>query len=136
MNLERFIEAHNDSYEIALSEIKNGKKRSHWMWYIFPQIKGLGRSTTAIYYSINDINEAKEYYSNDILHNHLIEIYKELLKQSGDIKYIMGYPDYMKLHSSLTLFHCVDKDNELFVNLIDKFYDGKYDNLTIQILEK
>ena len=136
-DLERFINAQEDSYEIALNEIKNGRKRSHWIWYIFPQLKGLGRSSTAEYYGIDGIDEAKEYYNNDYLKKHLLEITSELLLLENDnIDYIMGYPDNLKLLSCMTLFNEVDKSNDLFMKVINKYYDGRKDDSTLRLLMK
>ncbi len=134
-DLNRFINAQKSDYNTALKEIKNGKKRSHWMWYIFPQLKGLGKSSTAEYYGIDGLKEAKEYYKNDYLRNNLLEITNELLKiDNNDIEYIMGYPDNLKLLSCMTLFSEVDKSNDLFNKVIDKYYDGKKDINTLNKL--
>ena len=104
MDLERFILAHNKSYETALNEIKNGYKESHWMWYIFPQIRGLGMSEIAQYYEIRNLDEAKEYLANDILRNHLFEISQALLNLStNDPLEVLGYLDNLKLKSCMTL---------------------------------
>lgn len=133
-NIERFIIAQKKDYEKALQEIKNGKKTSHWIWYIFPQLKGLGNSTTSTYYGINNIEEAREYYNNDYLRNNLLEICNALLLLDNNIRNIFGYPDYLKVHSCVTLFEIVAKDEEVFKKIIDKFYNGKRDNNTINIL--
>ena len=136
MSLERFVKAQEDSYEIALSEIKGGRKRSHWMWYIFPQIKGLGYSSTAQYYAIQDKKEAENYLKHPILSKRLIEISEELLKvDSNDPSVVFGYPDDMKLKSSMTLFHCVS-GNKLFQKVLEKFFDGVLDEKTVVILEE
>ena len=133
-NIERFIIAQNRDYEKALQEIKNGKKTSHWIWYIFPQLKGLGNSTTSMYYGINNIEEAREYYNNDYLRNNLLEICNALLLLDNNIRNIFGYPDYLKVHSCVTLFEMVAKDEIVFKKIIDKFYNGKRDNNTINLL--
>lgn len=136
IDLERFINAHEKNYKNALLEIKNGKKQTHWMWYIFPQIKGLGHSTTAKYYEIKSIEEAKAYLNNKYLKNHLIEISSELLKlKNNNITQILGTPDDLKLHSSMTLFSIIDKDNKVFKEVLNKFYNGIKDENTIQILK-
>lgn len=134
-NIDRFVEMHKEYYETALQEIKNGYKRSHWMWYIFPQ-KELGRSLTSKFYGLDGIEEAKEYMSNSYLKNNMLEICNELLKQDGDIKYIMGYPDYLKLNSSMTLFENAFPEEKIFSKVIDKFYNGKRDKTTIEIISK
>ena len=103
--LDRFIKAQNRDYDTALNEIKEGYKRSHWMWYIFPQIIGLGRSEIAVYYSIADREEAECYMQNDLLRGHLLEISEALLQvESDDATRVMGFPDDMKLQSCMTLF--------------------------------
>lgn len=132
--LDRFLTAQERSYEAALSEIKNGRKRSHWMWYIFPQIAGLGMSSTAQYYSIADIEEAREYITHPVLGARLLEISRALLALDGsDATAVMGYPDDLKLRSSMTLFAQVSED-PVFNAVIDKFYSGRPDTRTLHIL--
>lgn len=133
-NLQRFIDAQERNYDKALSEIKRGRKRSHWIWYIFPQINGLGHSSTSIYYSIKSIDEAKEYLNNDILRKHLLEISEELYKLDDNIYDILGYIDALKFSSCMTLFNYIDPSIEIFKKIIDKFYNGKKDQKTIDIL--
>ncbi|MCC8139798.1 MAG: DUF1810 domain-containing protein [Lachnospiraceae bacterium] len=136
-NLERFVKAQENSYETALSEIRNGRKRSHWMWYIFPQIIGLGRSGIAVYYSISDEGEARAYLQNDLLRNHLIEISSALLEiESSDPERVMGFPDNLKLQSCMTLFAEAAPDEEVFQKVLDKYFDGEKDSHTLQILGK
>lgn len=132
--LDRFLTAQERSYDAALSEIKNGRKRSHWMWYIFPQIAGLGMSSTAQYYSIADIDEAREYITHPVLGARLLEISRALLTlDTGDATAVMGYPDDLKLRSSMTLFAQVSED-PVFNAVIDKFYGGRPDTRTLHIL--
>lgn len=132
--LDRFLTAQERSYDAALSEIKNGRKRSHWMWYIFPQIAGLGMSSTAQYYSIADIEEAREYITHPVLGARLLEISRALLTlDSSDATAVMGYPDDLKLRSSMTLFAQVSED-PVFNAVIDKFYGGRPDTRTLHIL--
>lgn len=132
--LDRFLSAQERSYDTALSEIKSGRKRSHWMWYIFPQIAGLGMSSTAQYYSIADIDEAREYISHPVLGARLLEISRALLSlDSSDATAVMGYPDNLKLRSSMTLFAQVSED-PVFGAVIDKFYGGSPDTRTLRIL--
>ena len=134
MTLERFIKAQETSYDIALSEMKNGRKRSHWMWYIFPQIKGLGFSSTAQYYAIQNKEEAERYLAHPILGKRLIEISEVLLQiKSNDASRVFGYPDDMKLRSSMTLFYLVSGD-DIFKKVLDKFFDGKIDKKTEELL--
>ena len=132
--LDRFLTAQERSYDTALSEIKNGRKRSHWMWYTFPQIAGLGMSPTAQYYSIADIEEAREYITHPVLGARLLEISRALLTlDSSDATAVMGYPDDLKLRSSMTLFAQVSED-PVFNAVIDKFYGGRPDTRTLHIL--
>lgn len=133
-DLERFIKAHQNAYLIALKEIKNGKKQSHWMWYIFPQLADLGHSPVAKYYGIRNKEEAIDYLNNDLLKNHLIEISEALLKIDDDINNILGYPDNLKLRSCMTLFHEIDPSIDIFMKVIKKFYNGELDRNTINLL--
>jgi len=134
-NLERFIEAQQNDYTTALSEIKSGKKRSHWMWYIFPQVLGLGFTSVSMQYGIKDLNEATAYLSNEILGKRLIEISNELLALDiDDANKIFGRTDSMKLRSSMTLFSLVPNADNVFQKVLDKFFDGKKDEKTLQLL--
>lgn len=134
--LDRFIEAHKEDYENALSEIKNGRKLTHWMWYIFPQIVGLGMSETTKYYEIKSLEEAKLYLNNKLLGIHLIEISKVLLElNTSNPVEIFGEVDALKLKSSMTLFSLVS-ENEIFDKVIDKYFDGNKDSDTIKICEE
>ena len=129
LTLERFRTAHAQSYEDALQEIRSGMKQTHWMWYIFPQIQGLGHSEKARYYAIRDREEAMDYWNDPVLSAHLIEICRELLKLNSPIDWIMGYPDDLKLKSSMTLFRLVTGE-QIFQDVLDKFYGGKLDERT------
>lgn len=132
--IQRFIEAQKRSYDTALEEIKRGKKRSHWMWYIFPQMKGLGHSSTAQYYGIENRKEAEEYLAHPILGSRLLEISKELLKlESNDPRAVMGEPDNWKLKSCMTLFEIVSNE-PVFGQVLDKFFGGKRDKTTVEML--
>ena len=135
-NTERFIEPSNSDYETALKEVKNGKKESHWIWYIFPQLKGLGNSYNSNYYGIKNINEAKEYLNHKILGKRLIEITETLLKVNiNDPIEIFGKIDSIKVKSSMTLFYYAsNKENSLFKNVLNKYYNGEYCNNTIRLL--
>ena len=134
-NLTRFLDAQKGDYEIALKEIKKGKKTSHWMWYIFPQINGLGFSDTAKFYAIKNKDEATEYLHHDILGTRLVEISTELLKlnTSNSIE-IFGQVDSLKLKSSMTLFSLLESTNPVFQKVLDKFFGGVKDEKTIQLL--
>jgi uncharacterized protein (DUF1810 family) len=121
--------------DTALHEIQNGKKRSHWMWYIFPQVAGLGYSPTAQYYAIRDLDEAVEFLNDKTLGKNLIEISEALLLiESNDATAVMGYPDDMKLRSSMTLFELADPECKVFQKVLDKFYHGERDERTLEIL--
>lgn len=135
-NLKRFIDAQELDYDMALLEIKSGRKRSHWIWYIFPQLVELGYSSTAKYYGIKNIDEAKSYLNNITLKKHLLEISEELYKLDGNISNIMGYPDDLKLKSSMTLFSIADPSNDIYKKILDKFYNGEVDQVTIDLLKK
>ena len=137
MSLERFYAAQKDSYGQALKEIKNGRKRSHWMWYIFPQIAGLGMSSTAQYYAITDLQEAKKYMADNVLGGRLLEISGALLDlEKDDAHEVFGYPDDMKLRSSMTLFSAAAPEQEVFQKVLDKYFGGKQDERTLQLLKE
>ncbi|MDD3305988.1 MAG: DUF1810 domain-containing protein [Acetobacterium sp.] len=134
--VDRFVKAQEESYGQALTEIKSGRKRSHWMWYIFPQLKGLGRSETARYYGIANRQEAKAYMADPLLGSRLLEISGELLKlESHDANAVFGRPDDVKLKSSMTLFYLVD-GNPTFKAVLDKFFGGQMDEVTADQLDK
>ena len=133
--LERFLKAQSEDYETAYEEMSKGKKRSHWIWYIYPQIKGLGMSYMDQEYSIKSIQEALDYVNNETLFKRLKEITKLLLKiEHNNIKEVMWYPDDLKLRSSMTLFSVIS-GHSLFDKVIDKFYEGEKDLKTIKILK-
>ena len=125
-NLERFINAQENSYQIALKEIQDGKKCSHWMWFIFPQIDGLGLSSISKEYSIKNKQEAIDYLNHNILGKRLIEITNALMKlENKSARSILGYPDDLKLKSSMTLFKIISSDNEIFSDVLGKYFNGE-----------
>ena len=125
-NLERFINAQENSYQIALKEIQEGKKCSHWMWFIFPQIDGLGLSSISKEYSIKNKQEAIDYLNHNILGKRLIEITNALMKlENKSARSILGYPDDLKLKSSMTLFKIISSDNEIFSDVLGKYFSGE-----------
>lgn len=135
MDLERFVKAQEHDYPIALREIRNGKKVSHWMWYIFPQIRGLGRSDISRYYAIESLEEAKAYLAHPILGSRLREISQALLDLNMcDAYAIFGAPDHMKLRSSMTLFARAGGD-AVFQNVLERFFGGNPDKRTLNILK-
>lgn len=136
-DLGRFLEAQENSYSRALVEIKGGRKRSHWMWFIFPQIAGLGWSATTVKYAINSTDEARAYLEHPVLGERLREIAGELLKVEGKTAHeIFDKPDDMKLRSSMTLFDRVAEPGSVFDQVLEKFFGGERDERTIEILEK
>lgn len=135
--LERFIEPQEQDYEQALKEIRNGRKVSHWIWYIFPQLRGLGKSYMSDYYGIRDLDEAKAFLQDPYLGKHLQKISEVLLNLDNDnATQIMGRPDDMKLKSSMTLFACADPENAVFEKVLEKFYNGHKDGRTLKMLSK
>ena len=136
MSVKRFIDAQESDYERAYLEISEGHKRSHYMWYIFPQLKELGSTSTSKYYGIRDLEEAKEYMDNEYLRNNLINISKVLLTLgTNNPKDIFGHIDSIKLKSSMTLFELVS-DNDVFSKVLDKYYDGVRDELTLNLVNR
>lgn len=134
-NLQRFIDAQESVYPLALEEIKNGRKQSHWMWFIFPQIQGLGFSATSKLYAIKDIREAEAFLKHSLLGSRLITISNELLKlNSNDAHTIFGSPDDMKLQSSMTLFSSLKNADPVFDLVLQKFFKGIKDRNTLQRL--
>ena len=137
MGLERFVTAQEHFYDKALDEVRNGRKETHWMWFIFPQIIGLGISDTAMYYSIESIGEAKLYLEHEVLGPRLVQITKELLAlETNDPTEIFGDVDALKLNSCMTLFDYVTEDENVFNEVIEKFYDGVKDEKTLQLIKK
>ena len=136
-NIERFISAQERDYATALQEVKNGRKQGHWIWYIFPQIAGLGASSTSQYYAIADMTEAKEYLANPILRAHLTEISTALLElATDDAESVFGYLDAMKVRSSMTLFKHADEGCEIWNAVLEKFFGGQEDWRTLSLIEK
>ena len=134
-SLQKFIDAQQKDYDIALAEIKQGRKRSHWMWYIFPQIQGLGFSETSKYYAIKNKVEANAFLKHPLLGTRLIQICQALLwLQDKDAGNIFGYPDDLKLKSSMTLFASLAGADPVFQSVLNKFFGGKKDEKTLQIL--
>jgi len=136
-DLTRFIEAQANSYTTALAELKNGQKRSHWIWYIFPQLDGLGHSETAKYYAIKNLAEAQQYLNHPVLGKRLLECTAAILAvEERTILDIMGFPDNLKLNSSMTLFAHITHSNPVFTAVIDKYFAGKQDDKTLQLLAR
>ena len=135
-HVDRFLQAQAYSYSRALGEIRRGFKRTHWMWYIFPQLKALGRSPTAKQYGIEDLEEAKQYLAHPVLGARLREISEALLGlETNDPYRVMGQIDGLKLCSSMTLFAEVEGYDSVFGRVIDKYYGGNRDMNTVNILK-
>ncbi len=135
MSLDRFTVAQQKIYDQALAEVRRGRKTSHWMWFIFPQLKGLGNSDNAKFYGIADLAEATAYLHHPILGPRLIEISNALLTlPTGNAEAVMGSPDDLKLHSSMTLFAHVRPTDPGFSQVLEKYFHGKEDPRTIALL--
>ncbi|MBC5774982.1 DUF1810 domain-containing protein [Pontibacter sp. KCTC 32443] len=135
-NLNRFLEAQESTYQAALAEIRNGRKRSHWMWFIFPQLAGLGFTETSQFYAIKSIDEATAYLHHPVLGKRLLEITEALLTIEGkSANQIFGSPDDAKLKSSMTLFAAISDENSVFRKVLEKYFNGQKDTKTLQLLE-
>ncbi len=136
-DLNRFLQAQSYQYETALKEIQNGRKQSHWMWYIFPQLRGLGQSSMAWEYGITDLEEAKEYLAHPILGVRLLEICNAAFNtSSNNAVEVFGFPDNLKLKSSMTLFEAADPQQAIFGQILMKFFNGERDSATLGILHE
>jgi uncharacterized protein (DUF1810 family) len=135
--MKRFTDAQRNDYKQALAEIRNGRKVSHWMWYIFPQIGGLGFSETSRYYAIRDVDEAQAYIDDPILGPRLVEISSALLDlDTSNATKVFGSPDDVKLKSSMTLFSVLEHTNPVFQLVLDKFFNGEKDQQTLKLIKK
>lgn len=133
--LTRFIRAQERDYSVALSELRRGRKNSHWMWYVFPQFTGLGRSPTAELYAIKSLAEAQAYLEHPVLGARLLECSKQLLAVDGRTAYeIFGSPDDLKLRSCATLFAHLSPAGSIFEQVLDEFFGGNPDDRTIELL--
>lgn len=136
-DLKRFLIAQEGVYERALAELKAGEKRTHWMWYIFPQIDGLGYSPTAKRYSVKSMEEARQYLAHPVLGERLLECTKAVIAlKYGSASEIFGYPDDLKFKSSMTLFEKIAGAGSVFSAALDKYCHGKRDETTLRLLEK
>ena len=136
-DLQRFKDAQRNDYEQALQEVKSGQKRTHWMWYIFPQVHGLGMTSISDYYSIKSLQEAQDYLKDPALGARLVEISKALLElNTSDPHAVFGSPDDLKLRSCMTLFARADPQNPVFEDVLDKYYRGERDQRTLEILDE
>ncbi len=136
-DLSRFTPAQERIYDRVLAELRSGQKRTHWMWYIFPQIDGLGHSTTTKHYAIKSIEEARQYLNHPVLGTRLLECAEAVLAVEGrSVSEIFGYPDDLKLKSSMTLFETVADKRSVFVRVLDKYFHGERDVRTLHLLER
>ena len=136
-DLERFLKGQARNYDSALREIREGCKRSHWMWYVFPQIQGLGFSSTAQYYAIRDIAEARAYLQHPVLRERLLEISNALLAlDTHNASEVFGWPDDLKLRSSMTLFAEAEPECDVFQKVLDQYFQGRKDERTLEILSQ
>ncbi len=134
-DLARFTRAQDDTYDRALAEIRSGRKRSHWIWFIFPQIDGLGSSSTTRHYAIKSAEEARCYLEHPVLGTRLKECAEAVLAVEGrSVSEIFGYPDDLKLKSSMTLFAAVSDPGSVFARVLDQYYRGESDARTLQLL--
>lgn len=135
-NLARFIKEQKRDYATAYSELSHGRKQSHWSWWIIPQIVGLGMTSTSQYYAIKSLDEAIAFLAHPYLGKNIREIANVLLGlETDDATMVMGYPDDLKLRSCMTLFAEAAPDEEVFQKVLDKFFDGKKDERTLEILK-
>lgn len=131
--LQRFVDAQSTVYEQVLGELHAGQKQSHWIWFIFPQIAGLGYSSTAQFYAIQSLDEAQAFLQHPVLGQRLRECTAIVNAIEGrSIHAIFGSPDDLKFRSSMTLFAQASEDNEPFISALEKYFDGKLDPLTLQ----
>jgi uncharacterized protein (DUF1810 family) len=134
-NLERFVEAQDGVFEQVCEELCAGRKRSHWMWFIFPQLQGLGHSAMARYYAISSLEEAKAYLDHPILERRLLQCCQLVnLVEGRSIQEIFGSPDYLKFRSSMTLFAQASTENQLFRAALEKYFEGEPDRSTLERL--
>ena len=135
IDLQIFVQAQEDIYEQALAELKNGSKESHWMWFVFPQIAGLGNSEMARKYAIPNLADAKAYLSHDLLGSRLHECTEAVLAVEGRTAHeILGSPDDMKLKSCMTLFEVADGPGSVFSSILEKYFEGQRDERSLMIL--
>ena len=130
-DLQRFVDAQRDSYDTALAELRAGAKRSHWMWFVFPQVAGLGRSATAQHFAISGLDEARAYLAHPVLGPRLVECTRALVELAGsDPVAVLGSVDAQKLRSSMTLFAHADPDQPVFRAVLDRYFGGRGDEAT------
>ena len=135
-NLQRFLDAQNPIFDDVCSELRRGRKTSHWMWFVFPQIQGLGRSSTAREFAISSLTEAEAYIMHPVLGPRLRKCAALVMSiQGSSAQEIFGYPDDLKFRSSMTLFAHATPDNDIFAEALGKYFQGEFDPLTLQLLK-
>jgi uncharacterized protein (DUF1810 family) len=136
-DLQRFVDAQDRCYDTVLAELRAGAKRSHWIWFVFPQLQGLGHSATAVRYGISSLHEARAYLEHDVLGPRLRECARLVTHIDGrSADDIFGWPDNLKVRSSMTLFARATDENAEFRAVLDKFYDGEDDQATVERLSQ
>lgn len=136
-DLDKFVKAQEQDYAGALEEMKRGRKQGHWIWYVFPQITGLGMSSTSMHYAIKDLEQANRYFQHPVLGKRLVETANAVLAVEGKTaNQIMGSPDDLKLRSSMTLFSLVKNADPVFQAVLNKYFEGRPDQKTLAILHK
>lgn len=134
-DLDRFVAAQEDVHERALDELRRGRKESHWMWFIFPQLAGLGRSSTSVRYAVASLDEARAYLAHPLLGHRLRECSAQVLASNAPTAgHIFGSIDARKLHSSMTLFHRAAPDDAVFSRVLERYFDGVPDEATDTLL--
>ena len=135
LDLQRFVDAQDRVYGAVIEELRSGRKRSHWIWFVFPQLRGLGSSPTAVRYGISTREEAVAYLAHEVLGPRLRECTRLVAQIDGrSIEEIFGWPDYLKVRSSMTLFARSTEDNAEYLAVLEKFYDGEQDPVTVEAL--
>ncbi|HPC59020.1 MAG TPA: DUF1810 domain-containing protein [Verrucomicrobiota bacterium] len=136
-NLERFVTAQAPVYDRVLAELRSGRKRTHWMWFIFPQIAGLGSSSTSVHFAIQSLEEARAYLEHPVLGSRLVECAGTVLGLEGrTVSEVFPFPDDLKLRSSMTLFECAGGPGLVFSRVLDKYFGGSRDERTLELLNR
>lgn len=135
-DLERFVDAQSGTFDTALAELRRGRKVGHWMWFVFPQLRGLGRSETSTFFGLDGLAEAQAYLAHPVLGPRLRAACEAIIEAAGDAEAILGPIDAMKLRSSMTVFERAAPDEPLFRAVLDRFYAGERDSRTLELLER
>ena len=136
-DLNRFLEAQQQTYENAMREIRQGSKQTHWMWFIFPQLRGLGFTDYNIFYGIENLKEAEHYLNHPVLGRRLVEITQAMFEiENKTALEILGRPDERKLKSCMTLFGLLPETAECFMQVLEKYYNGEQDEKTLQLVKE